>query len=107
MRDRRALREQRALPALENMHAWLLTSQRSSLSAAVPPWPSIMRSRVPLGVICNQPFSERPPSTMISAPTVHRDSSEARYNTAFATSSGVPKRPNGMVAAMSLLTWSR
>jgi transposase len=27
--DRRALREQNALPALENMHSWLLASQRA------------------------------------------------------------------------------
>ena len=60
-----------------------------------------------LSVDCNQPLSVRPPSTMISEPTVHRDSSEARYSTALATSSGVPKRPNGLVAAMSLLTCVR
>lgn len=62
---------------------------------------------VPSSVVGNQPLSVRPPSTMISEPTVHRDSSEARYSTALATSSGVPKRPNGMVAVMSLLTCSR
>jgi len=66
--------------------------------------PRVRVQRLVEGVVCNQPFSRRPPSTMISEPAVHRDSSEARYSTALATSSGVPKRPNGMLAAMSLLS---
>lgn len=55
----------------------------------------------------HQRLSRRPPSTTISEPTVQRDSSDARYCTALVTSSDVPKRPSGMVAAMSLLTCSR
>lgn len=45
----------------------------------------------------HQSFNRRPPSTTISLPMVQRDSSEAKYSTALATSCGVPKRPAGML----------
>src|SRR4051812_37421778 len=38
-----------------------------------------------------------PPSTKISAPCTFDESSDARNSTVLATSSGLPKRPSGMV----------
>ena len=42
-----------------------------------------------------------PPSTFSTVPVIQLARSEARKSTAFATSSGVPRRPDGIAAAAS------
>jgi hypothetical protein len=70
--DRRALREQHALPALGSMHAWLLTSQRTvavgsatakAIDHALKRWPALQRYASSGSLpIDNNPGRERDPS---------------------------------------------
>ena len=45
-----------------------------------------------------------PPSMTSSAPVTKDDSSEARYNTPAAMSSGIPMRPKGVLPTLSCQT---
>lgn len=48
-------------------------------------------------------WASKPPSTANSAPVTYDDSSDARYRTAFATSSAVPSLVSGILSICSCL----